>query len=110
MSERSVLLLLWGVFGLLLLSLAGVVSGQAKTKPVTTHLSAKWGHTPLLMEAAEYMAEENGANFWSFVEAVAEKDPKIFSYGWFIQFYIINICTNQFTNIYLKLHHINYMF
>lgn len=81
MNERG-FLLLWGVFGLLL-AMAGVVTGQAKTKPVTTHLSAKWGHTPLLMEASEYMAEENGANFWSFVEAVAEKDPKIFSHGGF---------------------------
>ncbi|KAK4305525.1 hypothetical protein Pmani_022586 [Petrolisthes manimaculis] len=79
MGER-VLSLLWGVFGLVVLC-GGVVNGQAKIKPVTTHLSAKWTHTPLLLEAAEYMAEENGATFWSFVEAVADKDPKIFSLG-----------------------------
>lgn len=78
MSESAVLVI-WALGTLL--ALPGDVSGQAKSKPVTTHLSAKWLHTPLLLEATEYMAEENGATFWSFVEAVAEKDSKIFSLG-----------------------------
>lgn len=37
-------------------------------KPVTTHLNAQWRETPLLFETAEYMAEENSAAFWSFVD------------------------------------------
>ncbi|XP_064106308.1 UDP-glucose:glycoprotein glucosyltransferase 1-like isoform X1 [Macrobrachium nipponense] len=50
---------------------------QGKAKPVTTHLSTKWPHTPLLLEAAEYLAEENSAAFWGFVEIIAKKDIKV---------------------------------
>ncbi|XP_045583681.2 UDP-glucose:glycoprotein glucosyltransferase 1 isoform X2 [Procambarus clarkii] len=62
---------------LALLILARYVNGQAKVKPVTTHLSAKWTHTPLLLETAEYMGEESPATFWSFVDVITEVDPDI---------------------------------
>lgn len=59
--------------------LVGRVKGQAKVKPVTTHLSAKWFDTPLLLEASEFMAEESVATFWGFVEALAEVDSHTYS-------------------------------
>lgn len=57
-----------------LILLVGEVSGQAKSKPITTHLSAKWPDSPLLLETSEYMAEESLATFWGFVETIAEMD------------------------------------
>lgn len=69
--------MLWATLTLLILMRR--VSGQAKVKPVTTHLSAKWTHTPLLLETAEYMREESPATFWSFVDIIAEKDPQLFT-------------------------------
>lgn len=67
-----------GVLSALLL-LVWRVRGQAKVKPITTHLSAKWSNTPLLLEASEYMAEESLATFWGFVEAMAQEDPHTYS-------------------------------
>lgn len=62
-----------GVLSALILFI-GKVRSQAKLKPVTTHLTAKWSDTPLLLEASEYMAEESLATFWGFVEAIAGMD------------------------------------
>lgn len=53
----------------LLLSLLCVVSGSVDSKGVTTTLTTKWSDTPLLLEASEFMAEENPEKFWDFVEA-----------------------------------------
>lgn len=66
---------LLGILGFIFLGIQGVFS-QGKLKPVTTHLSAKWPHTPLLLETAEYLREENAAAFWGFVEIIAQKDLK----------------------------------
>ncbi|XP_045120712.1 UDP-glucose:glycoprotein glucosyltransferase 1-like isoform X4 [Portunus trituberculatus] len=65
----------WAIVALCaLILLFGEVSGQAKSKPITTHLTAKWPDSPLLLEASEYMAEESLATFWGFVETIAEMD------------------------------------
>lgn len=70
------------LLGLLCFLLTGTtVKCQGKVKPVTTHLSAKWSHTPLLLETAEYMREESIATFWEFVEAVSQKDFTLFTKG-----------------------------
>ncbi|XP_018026730.1 UDP-glucose:glycoprotein glucosyltransferase 1 isoform X2 [Hyalella azteca] len=45
-----------------------------QNKIVATHLNAKWANTPLLLEAAEYMADESPAIFWTFVEYVSKWD------------------------------------
>ena len=47
--------------------------GQVKQKPVVTNLSAKWADTPLLLEAAEYIADESHTAFWGFVKMVSDK-------------------------------------
>lgn len=51
-------------------------SGSGKNKPVVTQLNAKWPHTPLLLEAAEYMSEESPAIFWTFVDDIASWDAQ----------------------------------
>ncbi|XP_056283243.1 UDP-glucose:glycoprotein glucosyltransferase 1 isoform X2 [Pseudoliparis swirei] len=57
------------LLGVLLLSLLSAVSGDADSKAVTTTLTTKWTDTPLLLEASEFLAEENQEMFWDFVEA-----------------------------------------
>ncbi|XP_072330785.1 UDP-glucose:glycoprotein glucosyltransferase 1 isoform X2 [Scyliorhinus torazame] len=42
---------------------------NADSKAVTTTLTTKWPSTPLLLEASEFLAEENKAKFWDFVDA-----------------------------------------
>uniref|UniRef100_A0A8C7XD53 UDP-glucose ceramide glucosyltransferase-like 1 n=1 Tax=Oryzias sinensis TaxID=183150 RepID=A0A8C7XD53_9TELE len=53
----------------LLLSLLSDVSGTSDSKAITTTLTTKWGNTPLLLEASEFLAEESQEKFWDFVEA-----------------------------------------
>lgn len=49
---------------------------QAKSKSVTTLLDAKWNATPIVLEVAEYLAEENADSFWNFVNAICNlKEP-----------------------------------
>ena len=62
-----------GVLSALMLLISKVRS-QAKLKPITTHLTAKWSNSPLLLETSEYMAEESVATFWGFVEAITQLD------------------------------------
>ncbi|XP_028995907.1 UDP-glucose:glycoprotein glucosyltransferase 1 isoform X2 [Betta splendens] len=69
-SPPGIRLRMW-LLGVVLLSLLWVVSGGADSKAVTTTLSTKWADTPLLLEASEFLAEENQEKFWNFVEANA---------------------------------------
>lgn len=70
---REAVLRAIGVLSALIL-LVGKVRSQAKLKPITTHLTAKWSDTPLLLEASEYMSEESLATFWGFVESISVMD------------------------------------
>ncbi|XP_053694365.1 UDP-glucose:glycoprotein glucosyltransferase [Sabethes cyaneus] len=47
-----------------------VVCGEPKSHPVTTHLSAKWDVTPIQLEIAEFIDEENANLFWDYVELI----------------------------------------
>ncbi|XP_046391867.1 UDP-glucose:glycoprotein glucosyltransferase 1 isoform X2 [Ischnura elegans] len=49
------------------------VSGKQKPKSVTTFIEAKWPAAPLLLEASEYIAEENPEGFWVFVDALCQE-------------------------------------
>lgn len=73
------------LFGTLLL-LSGVKCDK-KLKAVTTHLNAKWSATPLILEVAEYLAEENNEYFWGFVDKISLLEKPIDSLGK----YILNI-------------------
>lgn len=46
-----------------------VASADGSSKAVTTTLTTKWPSTPLLLEASEFLSEENQDKFWDFVEA-----------------------------------------
>jgi len=56
----------------LLVPAGGVCSDAGKT--VSSHLSSKWPTMPLLLEAAEFMADESPATYWTFVELVCKWD------------------------------------
>ncbi|XP_029039597.1 UDP-glucose:glycoprotein glucosyltransferase [Osmia bicornis bicornis] len=43
-------------------------------KYVTTVIDAKWQETPLILEAAEYLNDENPSYFWKFVDTFADQD------------------------------------
>lgn len=49
-----------------------------KTKSVTTLLDAKWEVTPLILEVAEYLADENVNFFWTYIDQIsALKSPPV---------------------------------
>ena len=52
----------------LLASLALAAAQDLKPKNIDVALSARWPQTPISVEAAEYLAAERPALFWSFVE------------------------------------------
>ncbi|XP_013193155.2 UDP-glucose:glycoprotein glucosyltransferase isoform X2 [Amyelois transitella] len=43
---------------------------ERKSKSVTSFVSAKWEATPIVLELAEYLADENPDLFWSFVDGI----------------------------------------
>ncbi|KAL7645301.1 UNVERIFIED_CONTAM: hypothetical protein RMT77_003687 [Armadillidium vulgare] len=47
---------------------------QSKIKPITTFLNAKWPDTPLLLESAEYLADESPATFWALIDSVNDNN------------------------------------
>ena len=49
----------------------GCVDGDSP-KTVSMNLSARWGETSLLLEAAEFIAQENRDTFWRFVDRVVD--------------------------------------
>ncbi|XP_054270383.1 UDP-glucose:glycoprotein glucosyltransferase-like isoform X1 [Macrosteles quadrilineatus] len=54
---------------------------KKKSKSVTTVLDAKWEQTPLVLEIAEYLAEESSEVFWQFVDGVAALDIHLIDLG-----------------------------
>lgn len=65
---------------ILLLSpqLINIEARTKKTKSVTTLLDAKWEVSPLVLEIAEYLADENVNFFWSYLDSIAAlKKPPV---------------------------------
>lgn len=52
-----------------------------KSKSVTTLLEAKWLATPLVLEVAEYLADENVDFYWSFLDSISSLNPPLQSIG-----------------------------
>lgn len=52
------------------LTLIGMVTGESKNHPITTQLSAKWGITPVELEIAEFIEEENVNLFWDYIDLI----------------------------------------
>ncbi|KAK4879085.1 hypothetical protein RN001_007231 [Aquatica leii] len=67
-------LLLHTLFCALLIS---GVSSKSKAKSVTTLLDAKWKVSPLVLEAAEYLADENSDFYWSFIDSICSLSPAL---------------------------------
>ncbi|UYV70608.1 UGGT1 [Cordylochernes scorpioides] len=59
---------------LILLSLLLVGLLEAK-KPVTISLSSRWLHTPLHLEASEFLAEESADLFWRYIQDMVQLGP-----------------------------------
>lgn len=67
---------------LYLLAIASHVSeGKKKAKSVTTVLDAKWEQTPLVLEIAEYLAEESPDLFWQFIDGLSAMDVPLINLG-----------------------------
>lgn len=52
-----------------------------KSKYVTTLLEAKWEVTPLVLEVAEYLADENVDFYWSFIDSISSLSPSLVEIG-----------------------------
>ncbi|KAG5893498.1 hypothetical protein JTB14_010548 [Gonioctena quinquepunctata] len=62
----------------LYLDVINLVDGKSKkTKSVTTLLDAKWKSTPLVLEVAEYLADENEDFYWDFIDSISSLDPPL---------------------------------
>lgn len=54
---------------------------RRKAKFVTTSIDAKWDQTPLVLEIAEFLADENANSFWSFVSDLNELEVPLSTLG-----------------------------
>lgn len=58
-----------------------VEAKSKKSKSVTTLLEAKWEVTPLVLEVAEYLADENVDFYWSFIDSISSLSPPLVEIG-----------------------------
>jgi hypothetical protein len=71
------------VLALVLHVLYGAAGGASKqkAKSVTTLIEAKWEVTPLVLEIAEYLRDENEDFLWEFIDAVSALHPPLAGRG-----------------------------
>lgn len=69
MLQMGVLIFLY----MLLLCSTQLGADKKTNKYVTTLINAKWDETPLVLEAAEYLSDENPNYFWKFIDAYSRK-------------------------------------
>lgn len=62
---------------ILYLQFINVFARTKKSKSVTTLLEAKWEVTPVVLEVAEYLADENIDYYWSFIDSVCNLNPPL---------------------------------
>lgn len=55
--------------------------GESKSHPITTQLSAKWGRTPVQLEIAEFIEEENAHLFWDYIDLLNKIPGGLYSIG-----------------------------
>lgn len=60
---------------------SNVEAKSKKSKSVTTLLEAKWEVTPLVLEVAEYLADENVDFYWSFIDSISSLSPPLVEIG-----------------------------
>lgn len=81
---RFLCVLLLTTSTLTVLSPESVSVGAAESSqsyPITTLINAKWTQTPLYLEIAEYLADEQAGLFWDYVQAVTALDTALNDYG-----------------------------
>lgn len=44
-------------------------------------IDTKWSQVPIVLEMAEYMAEESQHTLWSFVDSISELNPPLSKLG-----------------------------
>lgn len=54
-----------------------LAESTTKSYPITTLINAKWEQTPLYLEIAEYLADENPALYWDFLKVIVELDTPL---------------------------------
>ena len=64
-----------------LLLLICYVSAKTKSKSVTTLLEAKWERTPLVLEVAEFLADENPEFYWNYIDLITDLHPPLSKIG-----------------------------
>lgn len=71
------------VLALVLYVLYGAAGGASKqkAKSVTALIEAKWEVTPLVLEIAEYLRDENEYFLWEFVDGVSALRPPLADLG-----------------------------
>lgn len=69
---------------ILYLQFINVTARSKKSKSVTTLLEAKWEVTPLILEVAEYLADENIDFYWSFIDSICDLNPPLVELGEYI--------------------------
>lgn len=67
---RVIVVILASIFVTLASNVDPPKRDDKKSKSVTTFVSAKWEATPIVLELAEYLSEENPDLFWSFVDGI----------------------------------------
>lgn len=79
-SDASLLLIGFFVFFLLFVP-NSENKNLKKGKYVTTMIDTKWSLVPLVLEMAEYMAEESQHSLWSFVDSISDLNPALSDLG-----------------------------
>ncbi|XP_039963772.1 UDP-glucose:glycoprotein glucosyltransferase [Bactrocera neohumeralis] len=80
-------------------------SSPSQSYSVTTLINAKWQQTPLYLEIAEYLADENPALFWDYVNEIVTQQKPIKEYASESNQYLaaINIARNRLNVLQLPL-------
>lgn len=70
-----------GLISLLLLATIAIsrdASVEAtKSHPITTFIDAKWNVTPVALEVAEYLADENPSYYWKYIDELNSLRPAL---------------------------------
>lgn len=94
------------VLCLVLVGLSDANVDRRTNKYVTTQISAKWSETPIVLEVAEYLGDEDPNYFWRFVEAVVSTRDDVLITGTHICFclfgYLYRINKNKEVTIKVR--------
>uniref|UniRef100_A0A1B0G8K0 UDP-glucose:glycoprotein glucosyltransferase n=1 Tax=Glossina morsitans morsitans TaxID=37546 RepID=A0A1B0G8K0_GLOMM len=67
-------------FCLTLIRSDSLIESKSKSFPITTLINAKWNQTPLHLEIAEYLSDENRNLYWDFIDDVTKLDVALSDY------------------------------